>query len=86
MLIDLQRILTFSGDTLEEASTRLREAIDALPLDSRIVDVTTSVEGGRVHGLAVVDLIGEAVHAAAADAQPGEVAEPMVAGDVVDVI
>ncbi|GAA2172374.1 hypothetical protein GCM10009846_10060 [Agrococcus versicolor] len=84
MLFDLQRILTFSGDTLEEASIQLREAIDALPLDSRIVDVTTSVEGGRVHGMAVVDLIPEADVAPPAAVQPAAVAEPSTVDDVVD--
>ena len=59
MLIDSQRILTFHGDTLDDAVATLRRQIDELPLTARIASLTSGCEAGVFSGLAVVELIPE---------------------------
>lgn len=59
MLIDSQRILTFHGDTLDDAVAMLRRQIDELPLTARIASLTSGCEASVFSGLAVVELIPE---------------------------
>ena len=66
MLIDTQRIITFHGDTLQDAATMLRDEISTLPLTARVTSLTSECHDGRCSGMAVVDLIPEVDSAAPA--------------------
>ena len=59
MLIDTQRIITFHGDTLQDAAAMLRDEIATLPLTARVTSLASGCDDGRFSGVAVVDLIPE---------------------------
>ncbi|WP_144718174.1 hypothetical protein [Agrococcus jejuensis] len=59
MLLADQRIITFSGDSLDAAATDLRTQIDDLPLTARITSLTSGCDEGVFSGMAIVDMIPE---------------------------
>lgn len=72
MLIDTQRIITFHGDTLQDAAAMLRDEISTLPLTARVTTLATGCDDGRFSGMAVVDLIPEVESTAPATDAPAD--------------